>query len=407
MEGRKNNKTWDYFLVFMFLVTSGAVFWHGMSPALAFFVLLFISFLNVMINKNDLWKVNNKSSNFIIIVTLICILNTLYYGVHFKDNSEPAYIVVLIATYLIVSRYDFYYFRDILTNIVYIITLIGLIVFCLFELENLPTQLVATHSGTTYSMFLIYTLGWPNAFHRYTGIWHEAGACQIITNTILWLHYRNFVRWNWGKGQLKKIIVIILGSIFTFSTGSYMALMLLIIAVVLNVRIKSRYRYSMYLFIFIVAIIGIVTMFNSSVIQNKLFDADGEHVSKLSRLSDINALWKMTLERPILGYGLGSYDFWKISDVYGNVACSSGFLTYSASLGFTWMFVFVYYVWRALKRLDMGNGTFFLFITFILMQFNEKFIEYPITNMLLFYFASYNDSSRIVENNGNNHTVKY
>ena len=380
---------WDYFLVFMFLASSGAVFWHGMSPAFAFFSLLLIALINALIIRQNLGKVHNVSMLFVVCIVGLSVLNYLFYNPQFKDNSEPAYLVILVASYLIVSRFDYYLFRTIITNIVYVITLFGLIVFGLFEFGGLPTQSVITHSGTPYTMFLIYALGWPDAFGRYSGIWHEPGACQIILNTILWLHYRNFVEWSWEKGQLKKITIIFGGSLLTMSAGSFMVLMLLIAAIVLNVKFQSRYRYIIYLFVFLVAIAGLYLMFNSSVIQNKLFDTEGEHVSKVSRLSDINALWTMTLERPILGYGLGTEDFWKMSDQYGNVACSSGILTYSASLGFSWLVLFLIFIWKGIRKLNYGKCTILFFVAIILMQFNEKFIEYPITNMLLFSFASY------------------
>jgi len=386
-------RKWDYFLVFLFLATSGATFWHGMSPAIAFLFFLIMAFINSMAVRKDFGKVHNSSLIFVSFIAAICFVNLLFYGWQFKDNSEIGYLVAITATYLFVSRYDFYYFRDLLTNVVCVLTLVGLIIFGLFELGLIPTYTLNTHSGTPYTMFLFYTLGWPNAFHRYTGLWHEAGACQIITNTVLWLHYRNFVEWKWGKGQLKKIFVIFLGSIFTFSTGSYIVIMLLIAAIVMNIKIKSRYKSLIYIFILIAAVVGLYIMFYSPVIQNKLFDAEGEHVSKLGRLSDINALWKMTLERPLLGYGLGTVEFWKKSEIYGNTACSSGFLTYSASLGFTWMVLFLFFVWKGIKKFRLGKSIIFMFLAIILMQFNEKFIEFPITNMLLFYFASYDSSS--------------
>jgi len=383
---------WDYFLIFLFLASSGAVFWHGMSPAFAFSSLLLIALINVLVIRRNFGKLHNMSLLFIELVVGLCLLNFIFYDPHFKDNSEPAYIIILLASYLIVSRYDFYYFRSIITNIVYVITLFGLIIFGLFEIDVLPTQSVITHTGTPYTMFLIYTLGWPNAFGRYSGIWHEPGACQIILNTILWLHYKNFVEWRWEKGQFVKIAIIILGSLLTMSTGSFMVLMLLTAAVVINIKIRSKYRYVIFLFVFLVAIVGLYLMFNSTVIQNKLFDAEGEHISKVSRLSDINALWTMTLERPILGYGLGTEDFWKMSDQYGNVACSSGILTYSASLGLTWLLFFLVFIWRGIRKLNYGKSTLFFFVAIILMQFNEKFIEYPITNMLLFSFFSYGNA---------------
>ncbi len=37
----------------------------------------------------------------------------------------------------------------------------------------------------------------------------------------------------------------------------------------------------------------------------------------------------------------------------------------------------------------MGKASIILLIAVVMMQFNEKFIEYPITNIFIFKFASY------------------
>ena len=383
---------WDYFVVFLFVITSGAVFWHGMSPAVAFSVFFIVSLINVAFIKRNLLRLRNNSISFIYIVVVLSIINFIVYDVEYKDNSAFGYIVALMGSYLVVSRYDFYYFRKLFTNVVYVITIVGIIVFLLSEIEILPVYTLVTKSGTDYTMFLVYTLGWPDFFHRYSGIWHEPGACQIVLNTILWLHIDNICKWKWESGTLKKCIVILIGSLLTLSTGSYMALMLLVVSIFFNVKISGKYRFLIIVLLVTIIPLILYVFFNSPVIQDKLFDTEGEHVSKINRFADISALWRMTTERPLLGYGLGSVDFWKMSDLYGNTACSTGVLTYSASLGFTWLAAFVFFLWRALKRIEVGNVVFFFFVAIILMQFNEKFIEYPITNMLLFQFFSYNQN---------------
>ena len=381
---------WDYFVVMMFLFTSGATFWVGsLSAAVTFILFLFVALINSMHIKQDFLIVSNSSITFVYCIVSLCLINYAIYQPEYKDNSMIGYSVCLIGAYMIISRYDFFYFRKLLTNVVYWLSIIGIHIFALSELSVLPTQSLLTQSGTVYTMFGIYTLGWPELFHRYTGLWHEAGACQIILNTVLWLHFDNIVEWTWEKGMKVKIIIIFFASILTMSTGGYIVLMLLFLAVVLNLKIESNHKFLIFVVVFAISVIAAILMFNSSVVQNKLFDAEGEHVSKLERLSDINALWEMTLERPLLGYGLGSVEFWQKSDEYGNTACSTGLLTYSASLGVTWLLVFVFYLWKGISRFNLGKASIFLLIAVLLMQFNEKFIEYPITNIFIFQFASY------------------
>ena len=383
---------WDYFVITVFLITSGATFWVGwLSAAFTFSFLLIIALANSIIVRKDFGYNFNYSFFFILGIVVLCVLNYVVYNVDYKDNSAIGYIICLIATYLIISRYGFIYFRYLLTNIVYVICLIGIPVFILSELEVLPTQSISVQSGINYTMFYIYTLGWPELFHRFTGIWHEAGACQIILNTVLWLHFNNFVSWSWEEGQLKKILVILVATLFTLSTGGYMVLMLLVLGVVMNIKIEGRYKALIYFAMFVFALGAIVLMFSSPVIQNKLFNDEEDNISKMDRLADIVALWQMTIERPLLGYGIGSTEFWQLSDKYGNTACSTGLLTYSASLGFSWVLLFACFLWFGIQRMKMGKASILLLIAILMMQFNEKFIEYPITNIFIFKFASYFD----------------
>ena len=392
---------WDYFVVLIFLFTSGATFWVGrFSAAVTFLLFLFVALFNSMHVKHDFLKISNPSIVFIYCVVLLCLLNYAFFMPEYQDNSMVGYVVCLIGAYMVISRYDFFYFRKLLTDVVFALSMIGMPVYLLSEMEVLPTQSLMTQSGTEYTMFYIYTLGWPNLFHRFTCIWHEAGACQIILNTVLWLHFDNIVNWKWKKGLMFKIIVIFLATLLTMSTGAYMVIMLLFMAVVMNLKIKSNHKIIIFLVVLLLSTTTVYIMINSPVVQNKLFDAEGENVSKLERLSDIFALWNMTLERPLLGYGVGSVEFWQKSDEYGNTACSTGLLTYSASLGFTWLLVFVFFLWKGISRLNLGKASIFLIIAVLLMQFNEKFIEYPITNLFIFKFASYfndNDYGEVLE----------
>lgn len=390
---------WDYFVVMMFLITSGATFWVGLLTAgITFSIFFVVALINCLCVKKGINNIFNPSVNFIYLVIILCLINFIIYQPEYKDNSMIGYLICIISAYLVISQYDFYYFRRILTNVVFVISAVGIPIFLLFEYDILPTQEISVQSGKDYTMFYIYTLGWPYPFGRFTGIWHEAGACQIILNSVLWLHFNNMINWEWEKGQLIKLLIILIASLLTMSTGGYLVLMLLFLSVVINLKsvvinlkIERKHKIPIVIIVFAITVLSLVLMISSDVVQNKLFDAEGEHVSKMERISDVSALWQMTLERPLLGYGIGTVEFWNMSDKYGNTSCSTGLLTYSASLGFTWMFIFILFLWKGIRQMGLGKASFLLLIAVLLMQFNEKFIEYPITNLFIFRFASYYD----------------
>ena len=392
-------KIWDYCVVALFLATSGAVFWKGqLSASIAYPFLLIIAYVNAfIINREE--KRYNPSLLYIYACAFLCMLNFMVNLDSLEDNSMFGFFFSMVATYLIISSYDFFYFRKILTNIVFVIVLVGMPIFALSEMSILPTSIMMDNTGYQFINFGIYTLGWyPYPFERFSGLWHEPGACQIILNTVLWMHFDSITHWKWEKGQLLKCIVILIGSLLTLSTGSYLVLMLLGVAAIFNMEIKGNHRFLIFLLLLIIVLPVIYFIFTSPVIQNKLFDADGQEMeSKIIRYADMNALWQMVLDKPILGYGIGTEGFWETSYKYGNTTTSSGILAYAASLGCSWLVVYLFILWRSCRRLELGKGLPFLIVAVVIMQFNEYFIEFPISCIFLYEFLSYSKEENNIE----------
>lgn len=390
-------KIWDYWIVTLFLITSGTVFWKGqLSASLAYPFLLIMALINSFIVNRE--RRYNSSQLYIVACAFLCLLNFMVNLDSLEDNSMFGFFFSMIATFLIISSYDFFYFRKILTNVVFVIVLIGIPIFALSEMSLLPTGIMIDDAGVSFISFSIYTLGWyPYLFERFSGLWHEPGACQIVLNTVLWMHFDSITQWRWEKGQLLKCIVILIGSLLTLSTGSYLVLMLLGIAVIFNIEIKGRHKFLMMILLLIIVLPIIYLIFTSPVIQNKLFDAEGQEMkSKLVRYADMNALWMMIQDKPVLGYGIGTVGFWETSYEYGNTTTSSGVLGYAASLGCSWLIVYLFFLWKSCKKLEIGRGLPFLIIAVIIMQFNEFYIEYPISCVFLYEYFSY---SKINDNN--------
>lgn len=392
MKITKTKKAWDYLIVILFVITSGSIFWtHLFGHALTYSIFLFFGIISYF-NNEKVGKTGNMV--FILLIIILCVISFCVNNSSYKDNSTFGYIICLIATSMVISKYDFYYFRHLITNVVFIICLMGIPIFVMSEMGILSYTIRSIGaSKNEYSMYGIYTLGWPLLFHRFSGIWHEPGACQIILNTIIWMHFDNIINWEWGKRLKYKLLTILIASLLTLSTGGYICLMLLLIAVAINIRLKSNnIIFCSFLFIFLT--ISLILLFNSDVIQNKLFDVREESISKAMRTADALALWRMTLDEPVVGYGLGSVDFWNKSEIYGNTACSSGVLTYMASLGFTWLFLYLFFLKRNIRNIVVTKSSYFLILAILIMQSNEKFIEYPISNIFVFQFFSYMKNSR-------------
>lgn len=380
---------WDYFLVLIFVLTSGCVKYLGtISIAGAFFLFLLLGIFRLCLKSERTRLIENSSYSFIIWVAILCFLNLVFLQSGYKTNAMIGYLVVLIGAFVFIAQYDFYRFRDLLTDVVFIITLIGLIVYALFS-AGLISPCSFYYGDTEYVLVGPYTLGWPYIFGRYSGIWHEPGAGQIIVNTVLWLNIDKIIERKWNRTDLCKYIVLTIGVFMSKSTGGYIVFMLFCLATFPNMHIKGKYKFLFYIILLGVAILIVYSMFNSEVIQNKLFEADGESVSKLSRMYDIVALWEIAIDYPLYGAGIGTDLFWNLSEKYGNTANSSGFMTYMASCGIPWAILFIVTCKRNIDRLKLGKVGFYMLVAVILMEFNECFIEYPITSIFVFKFKSY------------------
>lgn len=384
----KYDKKFDYFIATLFLLTSGSVCWiSALRPAGAYIFLLLVAVINVLREKRKL----NKSWHFILIILVMCLINAIILQRRYEDNSMLGYIVSITAAYLIISQYDFYYFVKLLTNVLVVILVIGIPVYLLCSLGLIPYHLVYTIRGPSLMSGYIFTIGWLYPFGRFAGIWHEPGACQIILNAILWLNYKKIQHWNLTRYDKIKFTIIIIGILLTQSTGGYLVLITFFAAIGLTTKIRNRHRIIIYLFLCFSMICTVIALYNNDVIQKKLFvESSQESVSKRIRMQDAMSLIKTANDYPIIGAGIGTDLLNRTSKGYGNITSSSGLLHFTASLGYPWLILFLLFCFLRIRNMDIGTASWFMFASIIMLETNENFIEYPITNLFIFKFHSYN-----------------
>lgn len=383
----KYDKKFDYFIAVLFLLTSGSVFWlSSLKPAGAFLFLLTIAIINLIRKKKRL----NKSWHFILIVVLMCLVNALILQRRYENNYMLGYIVCMTAAYLIISQYDFYYFVKLLTNVLVVILAVGIPIYILSSFGILPSYHTQMN-GTTFLMSnYIFTIGWWWPFGRFSGIWHEPGACQIILNTILWLNFKKIQHWNLTRYDKIKFTIIIIGILLTQSTGGYLVFLAFLLSIGFTTKIKNKHRIVIHIILCIVMVCTAIVIFNNDVIQHKLFNEPGkETVSKHDRKNDAISFITVANQYPVIGVGLGTDLFIDLTKKYGNSGNSSGLLAYTASLGYPWLILFMFTCFIRIRRLDIGNASLFLFLSILMMEMNEMYIEYPITSLFIFKFHSY------------------
>lgn len=115
---KRKQYIWDYFVALVFIFTTGTIAWFQyVTPGVAFVFFLIIAVVNSFIYRSRIpLGVKNKSFYYCLFVFFLCGLGMIFFYSPPKENSIVGYLVAMFASYLVISRYDFYYFRRLLTN---------------------------------------------------------------------------------------------------------------------------------------------------------------------------------------------------------------------------------------------------------------------------------------------------
>lgn len=396
----------DKLVAWIFVFTTGSLCWALNYTSICFLFYLLLAIANFFVRKNKTPLRPDVSFFYIVSISIIALISTILIGGKYGNNAMFGYIVIMVGSYLIISQYNFYYFRRLILDVLYYISLIGIPVFLLNELEVLPTITVVLRDGISHVLFFIYHLGWPKIFHRYAGIWHEPGACQILYNMILILYIDNFIKWQWNKGELKRIIVIIISVLLSMSTTGYLIFILLMVYCGFRAKFGGKYRWILKPIILLTSIIVSLIMFNSDVVSNKL-DEDPETgleaTSKISRLNENLNMFEAFSEKPILGWGLGSKEQINYFVRGGNDGQSNGFLYLMSAWGSVWLIVFLITLFISTNKIFRNlPTTIFVVLLYIILFCSERYLEYPIAYLLLIKFKTYNQISADAKDKCNN-----
>lgn len=377
-----SEKIESYFGVILLLLVSDSIcFLYKFSPFPTFLSFFLFSFYRAFRKKTLFSK--NDSSIYVLIFGISILLNIYYFNTHTLGNNGLAIFVCLLASYFFYSSYDLDDFKRIYLAVIKWIVITGVPVYLLAEMNMLPTYLLPSFEGGLHSMFLIFHIGWPSYFHRFSGIWHEPGACTIFLNFAILLYSKELQEGNIDKKLVRSIIIITIGILFTQSTTGYMAFAT-IIAYSIFPLIK-RMSIGRKLFAGLVFILAIFLIVNSPVVTEKLSQEKTDKTSLGVREMDNMAMLTMALDRPFTGYGYQTKEFDSISYYLDNKTSSNGILYIAACSGIWWILLFVIYSYRGISRMHFKMPIFVLII-FIILECNERFVELPISYLFILNF---------------------
>lgn len=380
MTNKKLKVRWEYFnTLLLFLISGGAYFY--MQKGSIFVPLYFLSCY--FYAKKWGKTLTKRESNFYLLYYLIWSSFSFY--IIYPSHSESAnqfytIALMLIGTYWFFSNITFKQFKIIYLDICSILAFISIIVYALAHMGLAP---ITTINISLFSFF--HCVGWGTISERLFGIYWEPGVYQIVLNVALFIYLNEISNLSLNKKQKIKLSIIIIALLLTQSTAGYLNLAFLVGLIMFRSK-KFRSNIFMFIMTFLVACSAIFYLYNSPIVQKKLSQKGTEGTSYEVRLADNVGMLKMTSEKPLTGYGLSSSDYDKRAYELGNATSSNGILAMSAMFGLPFLFVYLYFMTKGVKRIIRGLAANLCLPLIILFHCTEVYFYFPIALIFILNF---------------------
>lgn len=392
----KNNPV-DYFVLILLIFKSIEVTFLAITPVTTVLFLVLVAYI---FNKRAL-KVDKFFYNFSLVYFVILLIYLIQFGEVDFFLSCYIYLKFLYA-YLsvkIIGEKFFIYFED----IVYKGALISLPLFALqiffydqtlyvvsFLQKNI--SFFAYNNDDHYSMFIFSIQTRGGEFRNSGFAWEPKGFSNFLALAIL----INLVRYNF-KLLNKKLIVLVVALITTFSTTGYLMVFLCFsVFYFLNINIKHR--------LFVIPIIFMIFIFvvQQDFIFRKInyeFSTKGgyEHVLNterddretfsLGRIGSFIVDYEDFKKKPIFGYGMQRSQ--RTQHPWVKLVRVNGLSDIFATFGSLGLLFFLYTYWKFYDKLlkpKRMRGRYVLMMSTLICFFASNLISHPFWMSIYFVF---------------------
>lgn len=369
---------WEYINVLLMLLVSGTIIFN---VKITFILLLLSTTLYYIKYQQNRLLQNNSSTLYFISNLLFIFLNIFIYNTDRTSNLIYIHLLFLVSSYLFITQIQFARFKTIFLNLVSWMALFNIIVYIGVEYFNLPTSITNTETRD-YTTFLLNNMGVNGVLlHRLSGFYWEPGVFQIILNSTIILYLKEIKEFKLSRKEKKQFIIIITAIFLTYSTTAYIILILLAVLSFF----KSNYLKKIRLIVYILLVVFSLFMLKADAISGK-FQTD--NVSYGNRATTNYALLLMIQQSPIKGLGEGTKQYDDYSLMYDNISSCNGILSQTASFGLIWLVIYLICLYKNLKTMQLGVSTLGIYMVIMIMQANEPYIIYPVTNIFMFNFLN-------------------
>ena len=370
-----------YITVLLMIVNTGSIV-RMYDPRICLLLYVLFSFILKIKKKNT----PNSSIQYLrcigFLMCLTCIYNKTY------TNTYISFLLLGLASYWLITSVSFIEFKKIFLNVVFVLSTTSLCVFFLSQSIQLPLM-YKLGNNVDIGHFMFHTITWNNSpLNRNAGIYTEPGGFQFCLNYTLLLYIENFVNRDISNKTILKLFIIIFTIISCASTTGYLVLMLILIYVVFMIRMK--HKVVVFPLLLFLGCIMVYYLYTSDVVKEKL-SVKNENASTVMRTADAKAALQMINESPFFGNGSVDTNKYKQKIVKygaltGDHGASNGILVPMAVLGIPWFLIFIYYNFKACKRLYTKVSSLYILFLILLIHTNEYFTFLPITYIYIFQF---------------------
>lgn len=313
----------------------------------------------------------------------------------FYSGSVLRFIIYPAGTALAISSLDFHVFRHRLLTVANWIFAFSILVHLAAVFDLVPIYQVEIGKTREMSLYFFNTK-WGDydlipGYNRFSAIYWEPGQCQIVITYLLVMFSDvisdNILRVRW---LLRRFGILFVAMVMTCSTMGYIVFALFIFCMLVWNKV-SRTNVALWLVCVLVGIGTAFTIYDSSVVQDKLSQSqdDSERTSYAIRMADNLGCLAVAMESPVYGGGVETPNVNRRLLNEGSETSSNGWLSGAAQLGFVYLAYLLALVFLGVRRMRLGPPSLALFSILVMSQCNEACICYPYMWLYVFNYKSY------------------
>lgn len=378
--------------VFELIAFSGGVIFSGTYPRTCLIIWIVTALFLLRGRLREINNIDRRHGFFL--VSWILLVQFVFVRDDF-DNKYLSYILYLLGSYGLV-RFSYEEFRTILLRWMTWLAFISMVVQVGYDFLGFPSTIHKTPDFDYTISCGMFNVAWASGdslIHRLSSIFWEPGQYQILIIYTLCLYVNELSDYSNPALWFRKFGVLLMAMVMTQSTMGYivLALLLMVSFFFSKKRVYAVHTLKSMIVSGVIVLLvcsSIFLLWKSPVVQEKL-EQRNETVydnSYTIRLADNTACLMAAIESPIYGQGISTTQLKRRLISLGSQTSSNGWLLSAASLGFTYVIMLLFFMYKRIKEMDIKTPTLMVLGVLFVSQCNESVLFFPYMYIYMFHF---------------------